>query len=214
MIKEGAAIRDLYPDYVEAGSVYEFLAAGLPRQGRQGGGHRGARSATRRSAGAIPESLKKLAKTLEEAGRKKEAAARLNRLNFIYPVDDEAASAASASLWLEQGNVEGRHPRISPPCWRRSRSIRRRRITIWRGPITPDKQDEQAKEEVLAALEAAPGLPPGAEALARIEHYRRQELETDKTCRQLTQIGAGSSEERASSAFARCRARSWRRSAG
>jgi len=27
VIKEGLAIRDLYPDYVEAGSVYEFLAA-------------------------------------------------------------------------------------------------------------------------------------------------------------------------------------------
>ena len=26
MIKEGAAIRDMYPDYVEAGSVYEALA--------------------------------------------------------------------------------------------------------------------------------------------------------------------------------------------
>ena len=26
VIKEGDAIRDMYPDYVETGSVYEFLA--------------------------------------------------------------------------------------------------------------------------------------------------------------------------------------------
>jgi len=34
VIKEGLAIRDLYPDYVEAGSVYEFLAAGVRGEGR------------------------------------------------------------------------------------------------------------------------------------------------------------------------------------
>ena len=38
VIREAPAIRDLYPDYVEAGNLYEVLADALPGEGRQGGG--------------------------------------------------------------------------------------------------------------------------------------------------------------------------------
>ena len=52
------------PDYVEAGSVYEFLAAGLPRQGRQGRPPSPSWSATCKIGGRNPATLKQLAKLL------------------------------------------------------------------------------------------------------------------------------------------------------
>src|SRR5205823_7720 len=74
IIKEGAAIRDMYPDYVEDHSVYELLAqaytakenkpaamAELERYLKMGGRN--------------PESILQVAKLLEAAGRKKDAAA-------------------------------------------------------------------------------------------------------------------------------------------
>ncbi len=86
VIKAALPIRDLYPDYVEGGSVYELLAHGISRQGRQGCGHRRA-GALCKVGGRNPDSLKLLAKWLDESGNKKEAAAVLERLNDIYPVD-------------------------------------------------------------------------------------------------------------------------------
>ena len=52
-IKEGNAIRDLYPDYVEEHSVYEMLADAYLAKGDKAGGDRRNWNATRRSAGAI-----------------------------------------------------------------------------------------------------------------------------------------------------------------
>ena len=65
VIKEGTAIRDFYPDYVEEHSIYELLAAGLSCQGQQARGHRRAASATCAEGGRNPDSLKLLAKLLE-----------------------------------------------------------------------------------------------------------------------------------------------------
>ena len=47
-----------------------------------------------------------------------------------------------------------------------------------------DKQTEQAKEELLAALEAAPGFRPAQKLLLELSTTANEELETDKTCQQ------------------------------
>ena len=44
VIKQGLAIRDLYPDYVEAGSVYEFLATAYADKKDMAERHRRARA--------------------------------------------------------------------------------------------------------------------------------------------------------------------------
>jgi hypothetical protein len=82
VIKLGTEIRDLYPDYVETGSVYEFLAnAYLAKNDKPAAIAELERYL--KTGGREPGSIKLLAKELEAAGKKKEAAAALERLNYI-----------------------------------------------------------------------------------------------------------------------------------
>ena len=76
VIKEGTAIRDMYPDYVEEHSVYEALGSAYLAKGDKPA----AIAELERYAkigGRDPETLKLLAKQLEDAGRKKDAALKL-----------------------------------------------------------------------------------------------------------------------------------------
>ncbi|MCL4850582.1 MAG: tetratricopeptide repeat protein, partial [Bryobacteraceae bacterium] len=106
VIRQGRAIRDIYPDYVEAGSVYEFLADAYLAKNDKASAI-GELETYARTGGRDPALLKKLATLQEEAGKKKEAAETLNRLNYIYPVNDEELHRRLGGLYLETGNLDG-----------------------------------------------------------------------------------------------------------
>jgi tetratricopeptide (TPR) repeat protein len=165
VIKLGTEIRDLYPDYVEAGSVYEFLANAYMAKGDKPAAIAELERYLK-IGGRDPGSIKLLAKELEAAGKKKEAAAALDRLNYIYPMDDELHQRLGA-LWIEQGNGPG--------------AVRELSALVAHKPIDPaqahydlalayrmNHQPEQAQEEVLAALEAAPGFRPAQKLLLEL----------------------------------------------
>ena len=169
VITEGTAIRDMYPDYVEEHSVYEALAAAYLAKGDKAAG---IAELTRyeKVGGRNPESLKLLAKSLEEAGRPADAADALNRLNFIYPMD-ASAHRSLGGLCLALGNVTG--------------AIREYAAVVARNPIDPaqahfdlarayhaNQEDEKANEELLAALEAAPGFRPAQKLLLELSTTR------------------------------------------
>jgi tetratricopeptide (TPR) repeat protein len=165
VIKEGAAIRDMYPDYVENGSVYEFLASAyLAKDDKPAAIAELERYV--KAGGRNPDSIKLLAKQLEDAGRKKEAADALNRLNYIYPMDNDQHQTLGA-LWMDAGNVAG--------------AIREFRAVVAHNPIDPARshydlarayqlnhEPEQAKDELLAALETAPGYRPAQKLLLEL----------------------------------------------
>src|SRR5262249_30192577 len=109
-----------------------------------------------KAGGRNPGSIKQLAKLLEESGKKKEAAIALERLNFIYPVDDELHKRLGA-LYLDQSNAQG--------------AVRELGAVVAHKPLDPaqahydlarayqmNHETDKAKDEVLAALEAAPGF--------------------------------------------------------
>lgn len=165
VIKEGAAIRDLYPDYVEAGSVYEFLATAYIEKSDKPAAIAELERYVK-TGGRSPDTIIKLGKLLEEAGRKKEAAEVLDRLNYIYPMDSEAHQLLG-KLWLEQGNAAG--------------AVREFHSIVAHNPIDPaqshfdlaqaynlNHQTEQAKDELFAALEAAPGYRPAQKLLLEL----------------------------------------------
>ena len=52
----------------------------------------------------------------------------------------------------------------------------RRRITIWRARIILNKQDEKAKDELLAALETAPGFRQAQKLLLELSGNRLNDL--------------------------------------
>ena len=162
VIKLGAEARDLFPDYVEAGSVYEFLAkAYLAKDDKPAAIAELERYM--KIGGRDPSTLKTLADELQAAGNKKEAAAVLDRVNYIYPMDG-AQHEQLGLLWLDQNNTAG--------------AIREFRAVLARDPIDPaqahfnlaraynqNHQTEQAKDELIAALEAAPGFRPAQKLL-------------------------------------------------
>ena len=161
VIKRGTEIRDIYPDFVELGNVYEFLAqaylakddkakamAQLEQYSKVGG----------RSPGA----LKQLSDMQSEAGKKREAAATLERLNLIY-LEDDAAHQKLGKLYMDLKNPTG--------------AIREYQAALTLRPIDPASvqfglaqayqaanRPEEALDAVYNALEAAPGYKP-AQAL-------------------------------------------------
>ena len=172
VIKEGTAIRDMYPDYVEEHSAYEALASAYLAKGNKPAAIAELERYAR-IGGREPDTLKLLAKQLVDAGRKKDAAAVLDKLNFIYPMDTDAHRTLGG-LWLEEGNVAG--------------AIREFRAVLAHTPVPDpaqshydlarayhaDHQADKANEEVLASLEAAPGFRPAQKLLLELSTTDRK----------------------------------------
>ena len=154
VIREGPTVRDWYPDYVEDHSVYEMLAQAYVAKGDKP-------AATAelmryvKAGGRNPDTIQQAAKLLVDAGRKKDAADVLERLNYIYPMVS-AAHQSLGDLWFEQGNATG--------------AIREFGAVAAHNPLDPAKahydlarayhlnhQDDQAKDELISSLETAPG---------------------------------------------------------
>jgi tetratricopeptide (TPR) repeat protein len=165
MIREGTAIRDIYPDYVEAGSVYEKLAeAYLAKNDQKSAIAELERYA--RMGGRDPASLKLLARYLEENGRKADAAAALARINYIYPLDDELHQRLG-TLWLDQGNVKGAIREFHAAIAAKPQDPAVAHYNLARA-FRADKQVDRAKDELLAALETAPGYRPAQKLLLEL----------------------------------------------
>jgi cellulose synthase operon protein C len=155
VIKLGTVTRDFYPDFVEAGNVYEALANAYIAKGNKAA----ATEELERYAkigGRNPDTLNQLAAQLTASGNRKEAAAVLDRINYIYPMDD-ATHSKLGNLWLELSNAPG--------------AIREFQAIVGHNPGDPaqahydlarayhmNHQDELAKDELLSSLEAAPGF--------------------------------------------------------
>ena len=165
VIQEGTRLRDMYPDYVEDHSVYEILAeAYLAKDDKPHAIAEMERYA--KIGGRNPDTLVHLARLLEEAGNKKEAAAVLERLNYIYPMDNDAHHQLG-TLLFDLGQPTG--------------AIREFRAVVDHKPIDPaeahydlarayrlNHQDEQARDEVVASLEAAPGFEKAQKLLLEL----------------------------------------------
>jgi len=165
VISKGEAIRDLYPDYVETGSVYEFLANAWTAKGDKAKAMAElARYAD--AGGRDPQLLDQLASLQTERGQKREAAKTLDRLNMIYLGDDNAHQKLG-DLDLDLGNGPG--------------AIREYQAVLAGKPIDPAaahyglaraylsaKRTADAREEVISALEAAPGFKPAQKLLLEL----------------------------------------------
>lgn len=165
VIKLGTEARDLFPDYVEAGSVYEFLAqAYLAKQNKAAAADELERYM--KIGGRDPATLKTLADDLQAEGKKKEAAGVLERVNYIYPMDGAQHQQLGLLLLDLNNNAE---------------AIREFQAVLARDPIDPaqahfnlaraynqNHQTEQAKDELISSLEAAPGFRPAQKLLLEL----------------------------------------------
>ena len=173
VLREGEVVRSMYQQYIGDANAYQFLAAADLAKG-----DKKAAAAVltdyEKMGGEDPSILKKLASLEEELGQPKEAAATLDRINYIYPVHDEELHRHLGDLWFAQANYPG--------------AIREYTAVVALNPL--DKagaqfnlaqayyasgQRDKAEESVLAALEAAPGYRPAQKLLLEIEHPEQKD---------------------------------------
>jgi cellulose synthase operon protein C len=165
VIKTGTAIRDYYPDYVEPGSVFELLADAYTAKGDKDAARKQLEKYNE-VGGRDPKLVEQLATLEEEAGQPRKAAAALDRLNYIYPEDQELHKRLG-DLWLAENNVPG--------------AIREYQALLALKPLDQATSHyqlaqafrmanrlDQARDEVLLALEAAPGFKPAQKLLLEI----------------------------------------------
>jgi tetratricopeptide (TPR) repeat protein len=165
VLSAGPALRDLYPDYVEAGSVYEtladaHLAAGDKRKAAT------ELEAYAKTGGRDPFVLKRLATLQEEAGRKADAAATLDRLNYITPTGDEELHRKLGELYLETGGANAIRE-FSAALASKPVDAAAAHFNLARAYRAANR-NEEAKDQVVLALEVAPGYRPAQRLLLEL----------------------------------------------
>jgi tetratricopeptide (TPR) repeat protein len=168
VLKEGEAVRQLYPEYVGEANAYGFLADAHLAKGDKAAAVN-VLSAYENNGGQNPATLKELARLQEELGRGKAAAATLDRIMSIYPVRDEELHRHLGELWFAQGNFAGAIREASAviamnPLDKAGAAFQLARAYYAAG------EKAKAEETVLMALEAAPGFRPAQKLLLEIEH--------------------------------------------
>jgi tetratricopeptide (TPR) repeat protein len=166
MISEGTAIRDIYPDYVEGGSVYEFLAEAYDAKGDRAKAVSELERYTH-AGGRHPATLKQLAAWQAEAGRKREAAQVLARLNLIAPNDEDLHRKLGALL-LETGDNKGAAREWQAVVAMKPVDTAGANFELARALRAAGRTDD-ARDAVLNALEAAPGFKPAQRLLLELD---------------------------------------------
>jgi len=173
VIQEGEVVRRKYPEYIGASNPYELVAAADLAKGDK----KAAEAILieyEKIGGDDPVTLKKLASLEEELGQPKEAAATLDRINYIYPVHDEELHRHLGDLWFAQSNYPGAIREYSAvvalnPLDKAGANFKLAQAYYASG------QKDKAEESVLAALEAAPGYRPAQKLLLEIEHPEQKD---------------------------------------
>jgi tetratricopeptide (TPR) repeat protein len=167
VLQQGPAILAMYPEYVDEANVYVLMADADKAKG-DSKSEADILTAYEHEGGQMPGVLKRLAALEEGAGKPAEAAATLERVNYIYPVKDEDLHRRLGDLLFAEKQYDG--------------AIREYDARVASNPV--DKagaefnlaqayfaagQKEKAQESVLAALETAPGYRPAQKLLLELQ---------------------------------------------
>jgi tetratricopeptide (TPR) repeat protein len=164
-IPTGLAIRDFYPDYVGNMSDYELTAE--------------AYIATHDKVHAIDElekyrdiggtnvdTLKKLAKLEQDSGKPQEAENTLKKLNFLYPEDEEIHERLGVLLF-DSGDAAGAVREYQALLTLKPSDTAASHYNLARA-LRAAHRTEEAKDQVLMALEAAPDYKPAQQLLLQL----------------------------------------------
>lgn len=164
---QGPAVAAMYPQYVGDANVYEMMAD-ADRAAGDASAEAAALTTYEHEGGQNPDLLKRLAALEEGSGHKAEAAATLERINYIYPVKDEDLHRRLGDLLYALKDYDG--------------SVREYKVLVASQPV--DKagaefalaqayfaagKKDKAEDSVLAALEIAPGFRPAQKLLLQLQ---------------------------------------------
>jgi cellulose synthase operon protein C len=164
-IREGLMIRDYYPDYVGNESDYELTGEAYIGKGDRAAAIR-ALEQYRDKGGRNVSTLKKLAVLEQESGQPKNSENTLRKLTYIYP-EDEELHRKLGGLLLDRGDAGA--------------AIREYQAVLQLQPGDPAESHydlakalsaahrmQEAKDQVLLALEAAPDFKPAQQLLLQL----------------------------------------------
>jgi cellulose synthase operon protein C len=171
VIKVGEKVRAEYPDYVYPANPYQFLAqAYLAKQDKPSAV--GVLTAYEKMGGRSPEALEQLASLEEEQGKLQEAAATLDRINYIYPVHDESLHRHLGDLWFDLKNYTGAIREYTAVLALNPLDQASAQYNIARAYFSAGQLD-QANQHVLASLEFAPGYRPAQKLLLQLHDLEK-----------------------------------------
>jgi tetratricopeptide (TPR) repeat protein len=173
VIQQGNAAIRMYPEYIGDANAYESVALVELDKGDKKGAAT-ALTEYEKIGGEDPVILKKLASLEEELGQPKEAAATLERINYIYPVHDEDLHRHLGDLWFAQANYSGAIREYTAVVALNPADKAGAQFNLARAYYASGQRDK-AEESVLAALEVAPGYRPAQKLLLEIEHPEQKD---------------------------------------
>jgi tetratricopeptide (TPR) repeat protein len=166
VLKEGEEVRQLYPDYVYPANPYEFMAqADLAKGNKQAA--IAILTDFEKMGGRDPQALKQLAALEEELGKLADAAATLDRLNYIYPVDEELHRHLG-DLWFARNNFKGAIREYGAVVAMQPLDKASAQYNLARAYFAAGQKD-MAEEHLLASLEAAPSFRPAQKLLLQLK---------------------------------------------
>lgn len=164
-IAKAKSLENMYPDYVEAGNAYELTAhLCLKKNDKPCAMEQFALYA--KKGGREPSVVKEYAQLLDESGDKAGATKQLERLNFVTPLDQELHTRLG-SLYLDANRPKN--------------AIREYQVVLAMKPLDvagshynlakaykEAGQNDLAREEAVASLEAAPSYKPAQKILLEL----------------------------------------------
>lgn len=178
VVKAAPEVLRLYPEYVGDANAYEFLAVAQLAKGDKQDAMT-TLTAYEKMGGESPDALTKLASLEAELGHAKEAAATLDRVNYIYP-ESEALHRHLGELWLAQGNYDGAVREYSAVLALKPLDKASAEFNLAQAYFAAGEKDK-AEESVLLALETAPGFRPAQKLLLQIKSAESKGTETNKS---------------------------------
>jgi tetratricopeptide (TPR) repeat protein len=155
----------LYPEYVEGVSGYELVADALTATGDKEGARLMLESYSK-IGGRNPDTLMKLAKWQDEAGKPQDAIRTLERLAYVYPMGEDLHKRLG-DLYLGAGKIDGAVREFTALAGSNTVDQAGVRYNLARALLAA-KRTEEAKEQLLLALEAAPGYKPAQRLLLEL----------------------------------------------
>jgi tetratricopeptide (TPR) repeat protein len=166
-LKQSLAVRDDYPDYIGAGNAYETIAEVYLTNGKK---QQAAEELERYRdhGGRYVETLKKLAQLELDLSMRQQAENTLQKLIFLYP-EDEEVHRKMGDLALNTGNSQIAVREFRAVLALKPQDAAESHFDLARALAAAHKEDE-AKDELLAALETAPNYKPAQRLLLQLSH--------------------------------------------
>lgn len=172
VLAQGPGVIAMYPEYVEDANVYELMASADKAKG-DAKAEIAILTAYEHEGGQDLDVLTRLAMLEDSAGQKSEAAATLERLNYIYPVHNEDLHRRLGDLLYAQKDYENAIREYTAVVASNPVDKAGAQFSLAQTYFAANRKDK-AEESVLAALETAPDYRPAQKLLLELQHTPAQ----------------------------------------